>query len=82
MTEKEREAFRKDVERAFFVLVLRSQIWQQPCRLRSREEMLYVIKEYILIQNIVVEACRDGFESGLCQLKIFSDAVAMVNNEK
>jgi Plant transposon protein len=59
------EAVRKDVERAFEALVARWHILNQPCRLASRDEMAKVMKACILMNNMIVEARRDNYESGI-----------------
>jgi Plant transposon protein len=59
------EAVRKDVERAFAALVACWHILKQHCRLASRDEMANVMKACILMNNMIVEARRDNYESGI-----------------
>jgi Plant transposon protein len=61
------EAVQKDVERAFAALIARWHILMQPCRLSMRDEMANVMKACILMNNIIVEARRDNYESGMCE---------------
>jgi Plant transposon protein len=56
---------RNDVERAFAALVARWHILKQPCRLASGDEMANVMKACILMNNMIVEARRDNYESGI-----------------
>jgi Plant transposon protein len=59
------DSVRKVVERAFAALVARWHILKQPCRLASRDEMANVMKACILFNNMIVEACRDNYDSGI-----------------
>jgi Plant transposon protein len=59
------EAVRKDVEREFAALVARWHILKQPCRLAKRDEMANVMKACILMNNMIVEASRANYESGM-----------------
>jgi Plant transposon protein len=59
------EAVRKDVERAFAALVARWHILKRPCRLASRDEMANVMKACILMNNMILQARRDNYESGI-----------------
>ena len=67
------EAVRKDVERALGVLVARLHILTRGCRLWYKRDMDNVMKKCVMIQNIVVEACRDKYESGMAALGMFDD---------
>jgi glutathione S-transferase len=64
-SESAQEAVCKDVERAFAALVARWHILKQPCRLACRDEMANVMKACILMNNMIVEARRDNYESGI-----------------
>jgi hypothetical protein len=59
------EAVRKDVERAFGVLVARFHILKRPCLLRNRKDMAHIMKACIILHNMCVEARRDDYKSGL-----------------
>jgi hypothetical protein len=59
------EAVQKDVEGAFEARVARGHILKQPCRLAKRDEMANVTKACILMNNMIVEARRDNYESGM-----------------
>lgn len=65
---KQQEAVRKDVERAFGVLVSRFHILSQPCRLHDREEAANVMRASIILHNMVVKSRRDNYESKLHDL--------------
>lgn len=58
------EAVRKDIERAFGVLVARFHILKAPCLLRDRTTMASVMRACIIMHNMVVESRRDDYESG------------------
>ena len=74
---KAQEAVRKDVERAFGVLVARFHILQRPDRLWKRTDVANVMKACIIIHNMVVESRRDSYESGMASLQHFNEARAM-----
>jgi Plant transposon protein len=59
------EAVWKDVERTFAALVARWHILKQPCCLSKRDEMSNVMKACILMNNMIVEARRNSYESGM-----------------
>lgn len=68
------EAIRKDVERAFGVLVARFHILARPSRLWYRRDIDNVMKACVIIHNMVVEARRDTYASGMAALGLFRDA--------
>lgn len=74
------EAVRKDVERAFAALVARWHILKQPCRLAKRDEMANVMKACILMNNMIVEARRNSYESGMYEAAESSADAAEVNS--
>lgn len=82
ITRKERayasaqEAVRKDIERAFGVLVARFHILQRPARLWFRSDIANVMKACIIIHNMAVEHRRDAYDSGMGSLGLFEDARA------
>lgn len=55
------ESVRKDVERAFGVLVARWHILQRPARLWSRGDIKTVMKACIILHNMMVERRRDSY---------------------
>jgi Plant transposon protein len=63
------EGVRKDVERAFGVLVQRFAILKNPCRLHDRGAVSMVMKTCIILHNMIVEARRDGYKSQLFELQ-------------
>lgn len=56
------EAIRKDVERAFGVLISRWGFLQKPCTLWDRDTVAKVVKCAVILHNMVVEARRDGYD--------------------
>lgn len=78
-TQKERlfakgqEALRKDVERAFGVLISRWALLAKPCLLWDRAFAGKVMKASIILHNMIVEERRDGYDSQIC--KLASEAV-------
>lgn len=62
------EAVRKDVERAFGVLVQRFQIVAKPINLWYRDDIAAVVKCCVILHNMTVEARRDSYESGMVHL--------------
>jgi glutathione S-transferase len=74
------EAVRKDVEREFAALVARWHILKQPCRLTKRDEMANVMKACILMNNMIVEARRDNYESGMYEAAESSADAAEVDS--
>lgn len=59
------EGMRKDVERAFGVLVSRWHILNKPCMFWDEDIMKKTMKAAIILHNMVVESRRDGYESEL-----------------
>jgi Plant transposon protein len=74
------EAVRKDVGREFAALVALWHILKQPFRLTKRDEMAIVMKAYILMKNMIVEARRDNYESGMYEAAESSADAAEVNS--
>lgn len=74
------EAVRKEIERAFGVLVARFHILQRPSRLWHRSDIATVMKACIIIHNMVVEARRDNYNSGMASLTMHDEARAMFGN--
>lgn len=62
------EALRKDVERAFGVLISRWALLVKPFILWERHRATNVMKTSIILHNMVVEARQDGYDSGLYYL--------------
>lgn len=62
------ESVRKDVERAFGVLVSRWALIAKPCSTWDRAFAGEVMKAAIILHNMVVEARRDGYKSELWSL--------------
>lgn len=71
MTRKEKhfsaaqEGLRKDVERAFGVLVSRWHILRYPCLFWDKSIMVKTIYACIILHNMIVECRRDGYASQL-----------------
>lgn len=63
----EHEALRKDVERAFGVILSSWHIVKQPCLFCDPSIMAKVMKVAIILHNMIVEHYRDGYGSGLFQ---------------
>lgn len=59
------EGFRKDVERAFGVLMSRWGLLSSPCILWERGDAANVVKTAINVHNVIVENRRMGYESEL-----------------
>lgn len=59
------EAARKDVERAFGVLIARWHILSKPCNYHDKAVCKKVMEACIIMHNMVVEARRDGYASRL-----------------
>jgi hypothetical protein len=59
------EAVRKDIERAFGVLISRFHILKRPCVLRDRKVITSILRACILMHNMIVESLRNSYESGL-----------------
>lgn len=59
------EAVRKDVERAFGVLLSRWHILAKPAMFHDKEICKLVMECCIILHNMIVEARRDGYESEL-----------------
>lgn len=72
------ESMRKDVERAFGVLLSRWHILQRPCMFYDRARCVKVMKTAIIMHNMIVEARRDGYESQL--FAIAEEAVSRNGN--
>lgn len=64
------EGFRKDVERAFGVLVSRWHILRAPCRLWDKSMMLDTMKACVILHNMIVEMRRDDYASELWTLSV------------
>lgn len=71
------EAIRKDVERAFGVLVARFHILAHPSRLWYRRDIENFMKACIIMHNMVVEAHRASYETEMGALGLFQDAQNM-----
>lgn len=67
------EAHRKDVERAFGVLVSRWGLLAKPCTLWNRVIIRKVVQVAVILHNMIVQLRRGGYESQLCEL--FENAV-------
>ncbi|CDF32582.1 unnamed protein product [Chondrus crispus] len=74
---KAKEAIRKDIERAFRVLVARFHILQNPSRLWKGSDVSNVMVACIILHNMIVESRRDNYQSGMASLQHFSEALAM-----
>lgn len=59
------EAVRKDVERAFGVLVSRWHLLMKPCMFHNKELGVLVMKTGIIMHSMIVEARRGGYDSNL-----------------
>jgi hypothetical protein len=64
----QQESVKKDVERAFEVLVSRWHILRNPIRLHRRKEITDVVHSCAIMHNMVVESRRDNYESELHSL--------------
>ncbi|CDF41420.1 unnamed protein product [Chondrus crispus] len=62
------EAVRKDVERAFGVLVQQFQIVAKPINLWYRDDIAAVVKCCVILHNMTVEARRNSYEPGMVHL--------------
>lgn len=62
------EAFRKDVEREFGVLISRWLILQRPCHFLDREIKATVMKPSIIMHNMIAELRRDSYSSEMWSL--------------
>ena len=71
------EAVRKDIERAFGVLVARFHILSRPSRLHYRSDIANVMRACVILHNMVVEHRRDGYESGMASVGLLEDAMAL-----
>jgi Plant transposon protein len=80
--ERAQEAVRKDVERAFAALVARWHILKQLYRLAKRDEMANVMKACILMNNMIVYARRDNYESGMYEAAESPADVAEVDSSR
>jgi Plant transposon protein len=65
---KAQESVRKDVERAFGVLVARFHILARPCNFWYREDVADIMISCIILHNMAVEDRRDGYQSELLEL--------------
>ncbi|CDF34493.1 unnamed protein product [Chondrus crispus] len=74
------EGVRKDIERAFGVLMARFHILQRPCRLWYRRDISNVVKACIILHNMIVEGRRDHYETGIASLQHFEEARNMFSN--
>lgn len=74
------EAIRKDVERAFGVLVARFHILARPSRLWHRSDIDNVMKACIIIHKMVLEARRNTYESGMSELGLYQDAQGLFSS--
>lgn len=59
------EAVRKDIERAFGVLLSRWHLLAKPCNYRDRKTINNIMKTAIIMHNMIVELRHDGYESQL-----------------
>lgn len=59
------ESVRKDIERAFGVLISRWHILGNPCMFFDREKVKKLMMVAIIMHNMIVELGRDGYESEL-----------------
>ena len=57
------EALRKDVKRAFGVLLSRWHLLAKPCALWDRKLMFLTMKAAIILHNMILEWRRDGYVS-------------------
>ncbi|XP_065095815.1 uncharacterized protein LOC135717617 [Ochlerotatus camptorhynchus] len=57
---KQQEAARKDVERAFGVLMARFAILKNPARLWHKDDLAIIIRACIILHNMVIEYQRDA----------------------
>lgn len=57
------EAMRRDVERAFGVLMSRWELLERPCASWDSAFSGEMTKDPIILYNIIVSARRDGYES-------------------
>ena len=57
------EAFRKDIERAFGVLMSRWALLASPCRLWEKKDANKVLIAAIILHNMIVESRRAGYVS-------------------
>lgn len=79
-TKKERnyaaaqEGIRKDIERAFGILVARFHILQRPSRLWYQEDIANIMKACIIMHNMIVESCRSSYDSDMSSLRFFEEA--------
>jgi hypothetical protein len=64
----QQEAVRKDVERAFGVLVSRWHILKNPVRLHRRTDIANVVLACVVLHDMVVEIRRDSYASELYSL--------------
>ena len=62
------EAMRKDMERAFGVLLSRFNILRQPCRIWSRAKMVMIMKVCIILYNMIAELRHDSYDGTLWHL--------------
>lgn len=67
------EAIRKDVERAFGVLVARFHILARPAWLWYRSNSHNRMTACIIMRSMVVEARRESYESEMSSLRLFQD---------
>lgn len=69
------KSLRKDLERAFGVLVSRSHILRDPCLFWDRRIIVDILLACVILHNMIVEARWDAYES-----KLFTLALAVVEN--
>lgn len=62
------EGMQKDVERAFDVLISRWHILKQPCNLWHKRIMVDTMNAFIILQNMIVEARREGYKSEIFEI--------------
>ena len=71
------EAMRKDVERAFGVLLARFHILKRPARLWSRRDISNVMKACVVLHNMIVEERRDSYCGSMSALQFTAEAQEM-----
>ena len=70
------ESVRKDVERAFGILIARWHILERPIKLWYKKDLEYLVKACVILHNMVVETRRDDYNSGMNEM-VFTDEPAV-----
>lgn len=65
---------RKDLERAFGVLVSRFHVLKYPAKLSYRSHISIVMKACFILHNMVVESGKGSYKEGMCALRLCEDA--------